>query len=288
MPDVACINGEFVDISSRCIQIEDRGYQFGDGVYEVVRLYARKLFAFSEHIQRFDRSRLELEIAETWKTDVIQSLVEEAVDRAACTDALVYIQLTRGTSPRAHVFPDRAPANLVITVREVGSFPVSDRETGCRAITLPDLRWKRRDIKSLNLLPNVLAAERAKRAGCLEAILVESDGTVTEGSKTNVFIVHEGVLKTAPNSHRILPGITRQQVLSVARKTGVPYVEEHFTRDELPHADEVFITGTHIEIVPIVKIDDVYVGKGMPGPITRRLYEVFQDLKKECHSHLHK
>ncbi|CAM3765754.1 D-amino-acid transaminase [Mesobacillus zeae] len=274
------LNGEVMSRETAKVDIEDRGYQFGDGVYEVIRVYNRKLFTAAEHLRRLEESAKKVGINVPYSIDEIQSMLEELIERNKIVLGIVYLQFTRGISPRKHTFPGEEVApTFVAYTRHVGR-PAEKLEKGMKAITEEDIRWLRCDIKSLNLLGNLLASQKAAESGCDEAILHRGE-TVTEGSHTNVSIVVDGKVVTHAADNFILNGISRQKMLEICRRNDVPVIERNFTVDELLKADEVFLTGTTIEVVPVIEIDGKPAGNGKPGPVTRKLQQWFEDEIKE-------
>jgi D-alanine transaminase len=274
MPTIACVNGRFVPISQPAIAVEDRGFQFGDGVYEVIRSYGGRLFRLDDHLARLEQSARAIRLPQRYSLAQWRRLVLRAYAMSRFPDAKVYLQLTRGPAPRDHGFPDVVRPTAVITVRPLTPLSEAVREQGVTAITVPDLRWARCDVKSLNLLANVLAREEARAAGVFEAILVRG-GRVTEGAISNVFAVVGGVVITSPTDPSILPGITRAVTLELIRCEDLPIVERALTVEEYHRADEVFLTGTTIEIVPVVSLDGAKIGTGSPGPVARTLQDRF-------------
>ena len=270
MPDIACVNGRFGPVAEAVVSIEDRGFQFGDGVYEVIRTYRGKPFALDEHLARFERSAQALHLSLGLTKDQWMALVQEGLRLSQFPETKIYLQVTRGQAPRDHLFPASTVPTTVLTFRELHPLDASIRKAGVGAVTVDDIRWGRCDIKSVNLLANVLARQRAKEAGVFEAILVR-DGLVTEGSVSNVMAVRNGVIETAPEGHRILSGVTRAMVLELARKEGLPVVETFVGREDLLAASEVFLTGTTVEVLPVVRIDGQPIGAGVPGPLSQRL-----------------
>ncbi|HQR13801.1 MAG TPA: D-amino-acid transaminase [Nitrospira sp.] len=270
MPDIACVNGRFGPLAEAVVSIEDRGFQFGDGVYEVIRTYRGKPFALEEHLSRFERSAQALHLSLGHTRDQWLALVQEGLRLSRFPETKIYLQVTRGQAPRDHPFPASIPPTTVLTFRELHPLDSAIRKAGVWAITLDDMRWGRCDIKSVNLLANVLARQRAKDAGVFEAILVR-DGQVTEGSVSNVMVVRNGVLETAPEGHRILSGVTRAIVLELARKEGLPVMETFVGREDLLTASEVFLTGTTVEVLSVVHIDGQAIGAGVPGPLSQLL-----------------
>ncbi|HKN86366.1 MAG TPA: D-amino-acid transaminase [Nitrospiraceae bacterium] len=274
MPDIGLLNGEFMPLCQVRVSIEDRGFQFGDGVYEVVRTYGGAPFQLDAHLERLERSAhavgLSLPVHSTqWK-----EWVGEGIKRAGYPECKVYVQVTRGVAPRDHIFPHKARPTIVMSVREMRPLDQVLPQTGVAVMTMEDLRWGRCDIKSINLLPNVLARQRASEAGAFEAILLR-DGMVTEGAVSNLMMVRWGRVITPSEGVQILSGVTRRFVLSLAGKAGIPTEERNIDLSELLQAEEVFLTGTTIEVLPVVRIDDAPIGSGKPGLLTRRLRALF-------------
>jgi len=276
MPDIGFLNGDFMALQDVKISAEDRGFQFADGVYEVVRTYGGVPFRLQEHLERLQRSAHALALPMPFTVEEWGDFVREGIKKAGYVEHKVYIQITRGVSPRDHVFPAHHEATCVMTVRELRPLDVMLRRSGVTAITTRDLRWARCDIKSLNLLPNVLARQQAKDSGVFEAIFVR-DGIVTEGAVSNVMIVSNGRLCTAAEDERILSGVTRRLVLDLAGKAGIGVEERDIPLHEFRNADEALLTGTTVEVLPVVRVDDRLIGDGQPGPVTKRLAAVFQD-----------
>jgi D-alanine transaminase len=275
MPEIAYVNGEFLPLERATIRVEDRGFQFADGVYEVVRTYGGKPFATSEHLARLFRSldAIELKVplnAEQWK-----AIIREGIERSGFAEAIVYLQITRGCAPRHRGMPKDAEPTIVLTVRELGPSATKLRENGITVITLPEFRWARCDIKSIALLPSVLAYHAARKAGANDAIFVDGDETVNEATAGNVFVVTQGRLRTPPKGTRILPGVTRDKILEAARAAGIETAEERITKPDLYAADELFLTSTTAEVVPVVTVDGKQIGTGKPGPVSARIYEQF-------------
>ena len=274
MPDVAFVNGTFVPLAEAKISIEDRGFQFGDGVYEVIRTYKGHPFALDAHLARLECSATALDLTQPHSRTEWTRHVLEGIKRAAYPEAKIYIQLTRGVAPRDHTYSAELAPTVVMTVREFHSLDRSVQAAGVEAMTTEDIRWGRCDIKSVNLLANVLARQQAKQAQVFEAILVK-EGLVTEGAVSNVMVVRGGAVMTAPEGPRILSGVTRAVVLELARNEGLPIQERFITQAELYCADEVFLTGTTVEVLAVVRVDGKAIKDGLPGPITQRLAEGF-------------
>lgn len=270
VPDIAFINGRFLPWHEATVPIEDRGFQFGDGVYEVIRTYGGRPFGLEAHLNRLDRSARELSLVQPYTREQWTAWIQQGIRDAGYAEAKVYLQITRGVAARDHAFPSNIAPTVVMTIRELMPFPVKTRESGVIAKTCEDLRWGRCDIKSVNLLANVLAREEAKRAGVFEAILVK-DGLVTEGSVSNVMAVQSGTVVTAPEGPRILSGVTRTVVLDLAKAAGISVREQFLPVESLYTADEVFLTGTTMEVLAVVQVDGRRIGDGRPGPVARAL-----------------
>jgi len=256
----------------------DRGLYFGDGVYEVLRSYNGRIFAFEEHMERFERSLSAIEIKNVDMND-IRKRVKNAFDKAGISDAKIYFHITRGSGPRSHICDENIRPNFFLTVTEL---PAKDaRKTGgISVMTHPDLRWKRCDIKSLNLLPNVLAQRQAAKCGCTEAILVDEKGLITEGASSAFFAISKKSLQTSPLGSNILPSITRKFVIKAAQNIGLSIVEKSLTTAQAKEADEIFIAVTTADIIPVVKFDDVFIGDGKPGKFTKMLMGEFRSFTK--------
>ncbi|MDB5100214.1 MAG: dat [Cyanobacteria bacterium RYN_339] len=265
------IDGDIRPIDGATVPLEDRGFMFADGVYEVLRAYAGRLFATHDHLERLARSAAGIRLALPLTTPEIGEVVVELMEQTGLGDAEVYIQATRGAARRNHLFPD-VPGRLVIWVRPPRAMNADLWAKGCKAITLVDERWARCDLKTVSLLPNVLAKQAAYDAGAYEAVLVR-DGFVTEGSASNLFLVLNGELVTPVADNRILPGITRAHVLRLAERLEIPFVERNVCDDELPLAQELFFTSTSLEVLGVAELD----GRALaaPGPVTTRLAEAF-------------
>jgi D-alanine transaminase len=270
MPDIAFINGRFLPWDEATISIDDRGFQFGDAVYEVIRTYRGSPFELIAHLARLDRSARELSLRQPYTSLQWTRWIQQGLSLAGYQDAKIYIQLTRGAAPREHSFPSDILPTVVMTIRKFHPLAPEVRRSGVSACTREDLRWGRCDIKSVNLLANVLAREEAKKAGVFETILVR-DGLVMEGALSNVMAVHDGLVVTAPEGPRILSGVTRTVVLELAKKDDIAIEERFMPIDFLYRADEVFLTGTTLEVLGVVQIDGQTIGSGQPGPLTKML-----------------
>lgn len=259
------------------VDIEDRGYQFGDGVYEVIGVYEGEPLMLDEHLERLERSANEIRLSLPDSISDLKSHLLELAKRDGLQEGIIYMQITRGIAPREHAFPssDVKPVTIAYTREEPRDTALEDN--GATAVLAEDIRWLRCDIKTLNLLPNALAKQKAVEQNAIEAIL-HRDHIVTEASASNVFIVKDGELCTHPANHYILNGITRRKIIQQSNEQDIPVHETPFTVDDLFGADEVFISATKSDIVPILKIDDQTIGSGKPGPITKRVKEAFRQL----------
>ena len=278
MSRVAYVNGRWLAQRSAVVNIEDRGYQFGDGVYEVVHVHGGRFVDAERHLSRLDRNLREIRLPEPMGRAALLEVMRELVRRNRVAEGLVYMQVTRGVSRRDHAFPrPPVPPALVLTVRRIPPFPRDIEAWAAAAITLPDLRWARRDIKSTNLLPNVLARQAAREAGAVEAVLYdERTGVVTEGAATSFWIVDEhGALRTSRLGHAILPGCTREALIAELAEAGIVHEEGEFTLDETRRAREAFLTAATTFVRPITRLDGMPVGAGGVGPMTRRLFDLF-------------
>ncbi len=276
------VDGEVLDRTEAKVDIEDRGYQFGDGVYEVIRVYNGKMFTGIEHLKRLAESAEKIRMKLPYSPEELLSRMEELISKNELDTGTVYMQFTRGISPRNHIFPGGNVAPTFVAYTRKVPRPVDPMEKGVRAILDEDIRWLRCDIKSLNLLGNLLSKQKAAEAGCFEAILHRGE-TVTEGSHSNISIVKDGVIITHQADNHILNGITRQKVLEICRNEGIPFEERAYTLDELSSADEVFSSGTTVEVMPVVEVAGKPVGNGQPGTVTRKLQTLFKtEIERQC------
>lgn len=284
MPRIAYVNGRYLPHGQAAVHVEDRGYQFADGVYEVCEVARGQIMDMTRHLDRLGRSLSELRIDWPVGRKALQGIMAEVVRRNRVENGLVYLQVTRGVAPRDHYFP--APGTrpaLVVTAKRSDPRIASRRaEEGVKVITVPENRWERVDIKTVGLLPNVLARQKAREAGAVEAWFVDADGTVKEGASTNAWIVTaDGRLVTRPADFGILRGITRTTVMDVARKLGLTVEERNFTVDEAKRAKEAFITAATTVVMPVVAIDGETVANGHPGSVTLSLREAFFDIAEK-------
>lgn len=274
MPRVAYVNGRYVDHRLAAVHVEDRGYQFADGVYEVINLFRNRLIDEEAHLDRLDRSLGELDMGWPMARASMRLVMRELVRRNHYETGLVYIQVTRGVAPRDHKFPVDARPALVMTVRPISEFPNEMLEDGVKVVIIDDLRWARCDIKTVALLPNVLGKQAASEADAFEAWMCDADGYVTEGASSNAWIVTaEGTLVTRPAAHDILRGITRQEIIVLARELGIPFEERKFTAEEACTAREAFMSNSSHFVTPVTRIGDSVVANGKPGSLSLALHE---------------
>ncbi len=272
MSRIAYVDGQYLPHRSAGVHIEDRGYQFADGVYEVLAVVGGHLVDEEPHLKRLARSLSELRIAAPISQAALEIVMREVVRRNGVRDGALYLQVTRGTAPRDHAFPQSAKPVLVVTARRKKPADPRLASDGIAVITIPDIRWRRCDIKSVALVANVLGKQRAREAGAYEAWQVDSDGRVTEGTSTNAWIVTaDGAVVTRQADSAILNGVTRLAVFDIIRREGYRVVERPFTVAEAKAAREAFVTSTAVELLPVVRIDGDPVGDGKPGPLSTAL-----------------
>jgi len=276
MSRIAYVNRQFVPQSAAMIAMEDRGYQFADGVYEVSAFINRRFLDAERHLDRLEYSLRELAIPMPMSRRALLLVIEELIRRNQRESGLIYLQVTRGVAPRNHTWPQDIDPVLTMNVLPVAIASDAQRAKGMKAITGVDERWGRCDIKSISLLPNILARKKSYDVGARETILVNAKGEVTEGSATNIFFVDSnGTLVTHPKNHAILGGITRDVVLELARSEGLKVEERPFMAADIFSAREVFFTSTSAFVMPIIEVDGRPVGNGAPGLTTSRLIELY-------------
>jgi D-alanine transaminase len=277
MARYAYVNGRYVPHDKAAVHIEDRGFQFADGVYEVVTVIDGRLADEQGHLDRMARSLRELRIKWPVEPAVLKLLMRNLVRLNRLRNGTIYIQVTRGVAARDFAFPAKAESTLVMTTKRVAAFAKPEQlEKGVKVITIPDIRWARRDIKTVALLPQALGKQQAVEAGAFEAWQVDPDGTVTEGCSSNAWILTaDGVLVTRPASNRILNGITRQSLIRLAAENDIPFEERSFTVEEARAAREAFVSSASSFFMPVTRIDDQPVGDGRPGPLGRKLREAY-------------
>ena len=276
MSRIAYVNGRYVPHHAAGVHVEDRGYQFADGVYEVFTIEHGRLVDVPAHHDRLMRSLGELGIASPMAPGALDVVLHEVVRRNRLQRGIVYLQVTRGVSPRNHAFPDDVEPSVVVTARRGGRPSSENQDNGVTVITVPDIRWGRCDIKSVSLLPNILAKQAAKEANAYEAWQVDSDGMVTEGASSNAWIVDtDGNLLTRPLANAILGGITRLVLKQLAEEQGIRVIERPFSVAEAMAAREAFVTSATSFVTPVVQIDDRVIANGKPGSTTTRLITLY-------------
>lgn len=277
---LAFLNGQFLPRSAAAVPVEDRGFAFGDGVYEVWRVVNGRLFEAERHLARlaFGLAELRIAVPDLVRPEALSAVADRLLVDSGLIEgeATLYVEITRGVAPRTHQFPPSSVAPTVYaTVNRF--FPADEiRARGASCITVPDVRWLRCDIKTIQLLPNVMARQAAAERGAIEAIMIR-DGVVTEGSHTNVAGVLDGVIRTHPTNHLILPGVTRAIVLDLARSLGFTVSEQPITETDLSRLDELFLVGTTTDVMPIVRLNDHPVGTGDRGPVATKLVRAFRE-----------
>lgn len=278
MSRIAYVNGRYLPHRQACVHIEDRGFQFADGAYEVIAVRRGGFVDETPHLARLHRSLGELRITPPMSDAALQAVMRETIRRNRVVDGILYLQVTRGAAPRDFPFPSGVRPSLIMTAR--GQRPLDPKilERGVRVVTVPDIRWARPDIKSVALLPNALGKQHAKESGAYEAWQVDRNGNVTEGTSSNAWIVTaKNEIVTHQADHAILNGVTRLGVLQVAREAGFTLVERPFSVAEAKGAREAFLTSTTNFVVPIVQIDEATVGEGRPGEFVRRLRTAYAE-----------
>jgi D-alanine transaminase len=270
------LNGKYLPLEDAKISVLDRGFTFGDGVYEVFLVYQRKIFRLAEHLERLDRSLAGIYMKNPRTHAEWKQILADLVNDNPADDQSLYLQITRGVSDRDHAIALAQEPTIFAMSK---ALPQRNLVQGIHAITCEDIRWKLCDIKAITLLPSVLLRHRAMQTGATEAILYKGE-IVTEGAASNVFIVSDGIVKTPPKDSSILPGITRDLVLELLQREGIPCRETSITREELSNADEIWITSSTWEIVPVIKLDDRPVGNGKHGKVWEKAMEIYQKFKR--------
>ena len=271
MPRVSYVNGQYLRHRQAAVHVEDRGYQFADAIYEVIAIVGGRLVDDALHFERLERSLREIRMEMPFSREIFRLKIAELLRLNRLRNGSLYIQVSRGVAPRNHKLPETIIPSVVMTVRPLVQPSVDLLKDGVAVITVPDIRWKRPDIKSVALLANILAKDEAVRRNVYEAWQVNSEGEVTEGTSTNAWIVKDGCLVTHPAGTGILNGVTRLALLKIANRAGVDLVERPFSVDEAISAEEAFLTSTSSFLIPVVRIDDKQIGDGRPGPVSAGL-----------------
>ncbi len=282
MGELLYLNGDFMPIREGRVSCEDRGFNFADGVYEVVRVYGGQPFTAREHLERQVQSAQGLGFEIPLTVEEFGEVLRELIDRSGYQEALLYTQVTRGAAPRQHLYENDIRPTVMAFIRPPPAQPREWREVGTMALPQPDIRWDLCNLKTISLLANILAKNRAHRAGGVEALYHLPDGTVTEGSATNAYAVRGGEVWTAPLGPKILPGITRRQILAMAETLGVRVHEKALTLGEFESADEVFLSASNLELLPVTRLDQRVIGAGKPGPVSLRLHEAYRERVRQA------
>lgn len=277
---ICYLNGQFLPIAQAHISVMDRGFLFGDGVYEVIPVYGGRLFRLHEHLDRLANSMALIRLPDPLSREQWTTNLQTLVDRNGGGQQSLYLQVTRGEAPvRDHAFPNPIRPTVFAMVSPLVTPEAEILERGIRAATVPDVRWDYCHIKAITLLPNVLLKQQARDSGADEAILIRN-GYATEGSASNIFVVKGGTLITPPKSNLLLPGITRDLVVELVKANGISFKEEPVPEDLLRGADEIWVTSSTREVMPVIRLDDQPVGDGVAGPVWRRVYALYSDYKR--------
>jgi D-alanine transaminase len=279
MSQIVYLNGKFLPIEQAYVPVLDRGFIFGDGAYEVIPVYSRHAFRLREHLNRLQHSLTGLCITNPYSLDEWSSLLQELITKNEAEDQSLYLHITRGVAPRDHAFPKNATPTVFMMSNPLVTPSKQQCETGVSAVSAVDIRWDRCDIKAIALLPNVLLRQMAVDVGAAETILFR-DGILTEGAASNIFAVEKGVILAPPKDKHMLPGITYDLVLELAEANGISVNIGYFDEARIRAADELWITSSTKEILAITSLDGKTVGKGKPGPLFHRMYDLYQDYKK--------
>ena len=274
------LNGEFLPAEQAKVSVFDRGFLLGDGVYEVIPVYAGKCFQLAGHLIRLQASLDGVRMKNPLSMKEWQTMIEQLVERNAGGEQSVYLQVTRGVAPRDHVFPQGVHPTSFAMSNPLQALPKKYKTDGIAAITLPDIRWQNCNIKAITLLPNSLLKQQAQDVGAQEALLIR-DGYLTEGAASNAYAVIDGTIYTAPKDEKVLPGITREVVLELAEKNGIPVIEQAVSEDQLKQAQEVWVSSSTKEVLPVTMLDGEIVGEGVPGPVWKQIDTLYQQYKQQ-------
>jgi D-alanine transaminase len=276
------LNGRFMPIEEATVPVLDRGFIFGDGVYEVIPVYSRRAFRMTEHLRRLQHSLDGIKLNNPHSEDEWTNILNEIIKRNAPDDQYLYLHITRGVAKRDHAFPNPpVPPTVFVLSNPLTTPPAELLQNGISCITVVDNRWLRCDIKSIALLPNVLLRQAAVEAGCAEAILIRDDAFLTEGAASNIFVVKNGTLLAPPKDNLMLPGITYDVILELAAANGIPYEVRRITKAEVFGADELLLSSSTKEVLAITTLDGKPVGNGKPGAMFARLHPLYQTFKRE-------
>ncbi|OUR73324.1 D-amino acid aminotransferase [Methylophaga sp. 41_12_T18] len=274
------LNGDFIAADQAKVSVFDRGFLLGDGVYEVIPVYAGRCFRLDGHLKRLQNSLDAVRMANPLSEQQWQLMIEQLITRNGNGDQSVYLQVTRGVAPRDHVFPENVSPTAFAMSNPLQEVPEKYKIKGIAAITVPDIRWQNCHIKAITLLPNSLLKQQAYDAGAQEALLIR-DGYLTEGSASNAYAVIDNVIYTAPKDEKVLPGITRDLVIDLARKGKLKLVEQALTEEQLRSADEIWVSSSTKEVLPVTLLDNKAVGTGAPGAVWQQIDALYQAYKLE-------
>lgn len=284
-PATCYLNGEFLPLSEAKVSVLDRGFIFGDGVYEVIPVYGRRAFRLSHHLQRLQNSLDAIRIDNPLSNEGWQQIIDALIEQNDGDDQSIYLHITRGVAKRDHRFPADTPATVFVMSNPLLAPEQATVERGIKAVTLPDIRWLNCHIKAISLLPNILFRQAAIDSGGDEAILLR-DGKATEGAASNLFIVKDTVIITPPKSHKLLPGITRDLIVELAQQHQLDCEEREIDEQELFAADEIWISSSTKEVMPVLELNQQPVGNGQPGPVWRQIYRLYQQMKQQLRNGL--
>ncbi|GAB4290430.1 MAG: D-amino acid aminotransferase [Methylophaga sp.] len=274
------LNGEYLPVEQARVSVLDRGFLMGDGVYEVIPVYRGMPFRLEPHLQRLQHSLDGVRMRNPYSIGEWRDIIARLIRDNEGENQAVYLQVTRGVAPRDHVFPEGIEPTVFVMTNPMKPLPDGYKKQGIKAITVEDIRWAQCDIKAITLLPNSLLRQKAQDVGAQEALLIR-DGFMTEGSSSNSYAVLEGVVYTAPKDEKVLPGITRDLVVELLESAGIPYREEAVSAEQLKQADEIWISSSTREVLPVTTLDNEPVGKGSPGPVWQQVDALYQRYKTE-------
>ncbi|HDZ16143.1 hypothetical protein LCGC14_0602510 [marine sediment metagenome] len=280
---VVYLNGEFLPADEAKISVFDRGFLFGDGVYEVIPVYDRQSFRLASHLSRLQNSLDGIRMQNPFSEEEWTALIEQIIAKNEMNDQAVYLQVTRGVAPRDHLFPENVPPTVFMMSNPLKPVAVDFKEQGISAITVEDIRWQYCDIKAISLLPNTMMRQQAHEQGAQEAIMLR-DGLMTEGSASNSYAIFDNVIYTAIKDKRVLPGITREVVFDLAVQAGIAIKEQELALERLYQADEIWISSSTRELLPVTRLDGKLVGTGQPGPVWKKLDNAYQQLKRKTNN----
>ncbi len=273
------LNGEFLAPDQAKVSVLDRGFLLGDGVYEVIPVYRGSCFQLEGHLLRLQASLDGVRMTNPYSMTQWTAIINDLISRNEGEDLAVYLQVTRGVAPRDHAFPEGVTPTVFIMANPIQPIPESYKKQGIKVITVPDIRWQNCDIKAITLLPNSLLKQQAQDAGAQEALLIR-DGYLTEGSSSNAYAVLNGKIYTAPKDEKVLPGITRELVIELAKKAGIPVIEHAVSLEQLRQAEEVWVSSSTREVLPVTELDGELVGNGQPGAIWQTIDALYQQRKR--------